>query len=298
MSYLRLSTKQDRTEARDYQFNKLIESGYNKEEYKTLIIFTSDKDLTLKSFWGTSAKHSDFIKFRTIERMQEKATELKQSADRREIYKEEQKEKNKGHKSSHAATAAAIKEELKKAFPNTKFSVKSSSFAGGNDVCVNWDNGQTVKQVEEITRKYQYGSFNGMEDIYEYTNNREDIPQAKYVSENRHISEELTKEVENELMKVCKFSPEQIADYRDNPNQLARRIIYNTEIPASYKSLSITTNKDGFVRWEEHFNLIFEVEQIEKKEPTAEQTEVNRVNRNKRQGTNSGLLGKKFCCNW
>jgi hypothetical protein len=32
-----------------------------------------------------------------------------------------------------------------------------------------------------MTDKYQYGHFNGMEDIYEYSNNNDAIPQTKYL---------------------------------------------------------------------------------------------------------------------
>ena len=103
---------------------------------------------------------------------------MKATADRREAWKAEQKEKNKGKKSSHAAAAAAIKAELAKAFPHVKFSVRSDSFSMGNSVDISWQNGPTVAQVEAISGKYQYGHFNGMEDIYETTNYRDDIPQA------------------------------------------------------------------------------------------------------------------------
>ena len=49
------------------------------------------------------------------------------------------------------------------------------------------------EKVNEIIKKYQYGHFNGMEDIYEYSNSRDDIPQAKFVFVNRTMSE-LTKQ--------------------------------------------------------------------------------------------------------
>ena len=38
--------------------------------------------------------------------------------------------------------------------------------------------------AEKIVSKYQYGHFDGMNDIYEYSNSREDIPQAKYIHVN------------------------------------------------------------------------------------------------------------------
>lgn len=92
--------------------------------------------------------------------------------------------------SSHASTAKAIRQELKNIFPAVKFSVTSESFSMGDAVRIRWTDGPTVEQVEKITGKYQYGTFNGMEDMYESTNCRDDIPQTKYVSTRRDFSEE------------------------------------------------------------------------------------------------------------
>jgi hypothetical protein len=87
-----------------------------------------------------------------------------------------------------AKAAKAIKQELKKAFPKVKFSVKSESFSMGDAVRVNWEDGPTSDRVNAITAKYQYGTFNGMEDIYENSNDRDDIPQTKFVSLSRDMS--------------------------------------------------------------------------------------------------------------
>ena len=100
-----------------------------------------------------------------------------------------------------AKTASAIKSELKKAFPRIKFRVRSSNFAGGDSVSIRYENGVPYKEIEKITDKYQYGNFNGMEDIYESDNRREDIPQAKYVQVSRHITENKRKEAKKDIMK-------------------------------------------------------------------------------------------------
>ncbi len=95
-------------------------------------------------------------------------------------------------KSEQAKAAKAIKQELKKEFPTVKFSVKSESFSMGDAVRVNWEDGPTSKQVDSITAKYQYSSFNSMEDMSENTNCRNDIPQTKYVTLSRDFSEAAT----------------------------------------------------------------------------------------------------------
>ena len=92
--------------------------------------------------------------------------------------------------STQAAAAKAIRKELKAAFPSIKFSIRSESFAGGDAVRIGWTDGPTTDKVTDITRKYQYGHFDGMIDLYENSNNRDDIPQVKYVQESRHYSEE------------------------------------------------------------------------------------------------------------
>lgn len=92
-------------------------------------------------------------------------------------------------KTGAVLTAQAIRQELKTAFPQIKFRVTSKSYSGGDSVDIDWTDGVTTKEVEAITNKYQYGNFNGMEDIYEYSNSRNDIPQAKYIFANRSASE-------------------------------------------------------------------------------------------------------------
>jgi hypothetical protein len=93
--------------------------------------------------------------------------------------------------STQAACAKAIRKELKAAFPSIKFSIRSESFAGGDAVRIGWTDGPTTKQIDEITGKYQYGHFDGMIDMYENSNSRDDIPQAKYVQTSRSYSEEM-----------------------------------------------------------------------------------------------------------
>lgn len=238
-----LVTKEDREKSRAYQFTNLIQSGYIQTNYKNLVIFTNSETLLLKTFWGTAAKHTDFIRYRTAERMAEKVEELKRSADSREQYAAEQKERNKGKKSGHAAASAAIKEELKKVFPDTKFSVKSEGYSGGNSVRISWNDGPTNEQVTEFTAKYQFGSFNGMEDIYEYTNSRSDIPQAKYVSESRGMSDEakaILQPIADEMFEGFKKDNDDFKPYNCwDAGQFLYRIFSKVSFPAGAKPTGI-----------------------------------------------------------
>ena len=270
---MRNNTKEAREASRAAQFAYLIKNGYEQTDYKNLVVFTHPTEFILKSFWGTAANHSDFIRYRTAEQMNNKIVELKATADRREAWKAEQKEKNKGKSSSHAAASAAIKAELAKAFPHVKFSVRSSSFAGGNSVDISWTDGATVEQVEAISDKYQYGSFNGMEDIYEYTNRRDDIPQAKYVSEQREISQTIKDEVKAQLMTLKKYSEKQLNDWRSAPEEEARNILYNTAIPAIFNNLRVIVNPDSKTH-DDYFCIVFDgVPHTEQKTETATRPE-------------------------
>lgn len=98
-------------------------------------------------------------------------------------------------KTTHAAAAQAIRQDLKKAFPGVKFKVRSSSFSMGNSVDVDWIDGPTRDEVNRIIGRYQYGHFDGMQDLYEYSNRRNDLPQAKFVSGNRSMSEAVRAEL-------------------------------------------------------------------------------------------------------
>jgi hypothetical protein len=90
--------------------------------------------------------------------------------------------------SSQAQTAKMIRAKLKAAYPQIPFRVTSTSFAGGNAVDIEWTDGPTTKAVDAIAGDHEYGRFDGMIDLYEYDNCRDDIPQAKYVQTRRNTS--------------------------------------------------------------------------------------------------------------
>ena len=96
------------------------------------------------------------------------------------------------NKGGNVLAAKNIRIELARAFPGQKFSVRSSSFSMGNDVQVGWVDGPTSKEVEAIVGKYQYGHFNGMEDIYEYNHSVfcNLFGRTKYANTSRSLSDE------------------------------------------------------------------------------------------------------------
>lgn len=81
-------------------------------------------------------------------------------------------------KTSVALCAQAIRKDLKTAYPQTKFSVKSKSYSGGDSIDVSYT--QTLadpreKEVRALLAKYQEGHFDGMTDMYEYNTDRGDL---------------------------------------------------------------------------------------------------------------------------
>lgn len=112
-------------------------------------------------------------------------------------------------KTTAALTAKAIKAELKSVFPAVKFRITSKTYSGGCSVSVSWVDGPNEKTIDEIVNKYEYGHFNGMEDLYEYDNVRKDIPQVKYLFTHRDMSEgvksKLTQIIESTYGNLEKF---------------------------------------------------------------------------------------------
>jgi hypothetical protein len=94
-------------------------------------------------------------------------------------------------KTQAAQTAQLIRKDLKEFFPKIKFTVKSDSYAGGDAVRISFiDSPYLTSEVESKLKKYQYGRFNGMEDIYENSNSIDGLPQVKFIQVQRNKSEE------------------------------------------------------------------------------------------------------------
>lgn len=66
---------------------------------------------------------------------------------------------------SCAETAKIIRCELKKKFPGQKFSVRSDVYSMGASIDVRWENGVSLKAVEEVVKKYESSGFDGSIDL-------------------------------------------------------------------------------------------------------------------------------------
>lgn len=90
--------------------------------------------------------------------------------------------------STQARAAANLKEQLNRTFPGIQFSVKSSSFSMGDSVSCKWSMGPTDEQVNEIAKQYQYGSFDGMQDMYVSDSSVERKAHAMVLGESKYVS--------------------------------------------------------------------------------------------------------------
>jgi hypothetical protein len=83
--------------------------------------------------------------------------------------------------STAAEAAKQIRAKLKAQGISAR--VRSENYAGGNSINVDLvdELPATVKAIESFCSQFQYGHFDGMQDLYEYSNRNDDIPQVKYL---------------------------------------------------------------------------------------------------------------------
>ncbi len=68
-----------------------------------------------------------------------------------------------------ADTAKLIRKALAGEFPGVKFSVRSSTYAGGASIRVGWTDGPTGKQVDNVVGVFAGADFDGMIDLKTHT---------------------------------------------------------------------------------------------------------------------------------
>lgn len=68
----------------------------------------------------------------------------------------------------HKTVGKNIRTELKRNFPETKFSVRYDSFTGGNEYSITWTDGPTRDAVEKIVDKYQDSHSDYTGDYFDY----------------------------------------------------------------------------------------------------------------------------------
>jgi hypothetical protein len=238
----RLTPKADRLVLQGARIESLENRGYGKEVYNDLFILTQQEDrcFLVEIFKGTAAHPILNSRYREASYGLKTIEQYKSSNDRIAAYKKERKANK--TLSTAANAAAAIRGELKEAFPGIKFSVTSSNYSMGNSVRIDWEDGPTTEMVRDITDKYQQGRFDGMTDMYEYSNDRDDIPQAKYVQVSRFMSEATRAAVE------AGVSEAYATDADHEKSQLVYRIFSAHYLPAGAVVKGIKRTLIGHLR--------------------------------------------------
>ena len=123
--------------------------------------------------------------------------------------------------SSHAHAAKLIRAEMKRR--GYKASVRSSSYSMGSSVHVDVHADLRPEERDELESwcgQFQEGHFDGMIDLYEYSNRRDDIPQVKFV-----------------FVRVV---------YSQKVRDAARAMTYRDEDNSSAERLALTSNYGNF----------------------------------------------------
>lgn len=265
--------KENRIKERETWIKYDLEKGFERIDYLNAIILinrTPDQKgkYYLKAYTGTRSNHDFYYSFRTLERLNEYFEKYKKDLESRKEYEEKRKKEGK-NKSSQAQAAAAIRKDLKKHFPTVKFSVTSEGFSMGDAVRVSWVNGCTENQVKEIISKYQYGHFDGMQDMYISSNRIEGLPQTKYLSTTRTISDDI-KEPFMDLLRSVEWGNEPPHNWEYTT---AMRFFAKTEIPTNGQNIKVVKNpniKSGAAD-EDLYLLSYDLPQGEKAQLKAEQ---------------------------
>ena len=188
----RLITKADRAAARHIPPNSTAVPHPRGAD--VAIVYTTDRELNTPqkgpemhysavAYRGTAAHAAWNFYYRTPEQRAAKIAEFFGECDRAENYRAERRQQRKAETSpfatpaapgaepvrlSTAATAQEVRATLAKAYPNTKFSVRSSEYSMGSSVDVHWTDGPTAAQVDAILDCFECAGFDGMTDSKTY----------------------------------------------------------------------------------------------------------------------------------
>lgn len=97
--------------------------------------------------------------------------------------------------SDYAAAAKQIRVWLKAQGIAARVNSEGYSMGSSVRVYIQDQNPEVRAKVEMFAKQYQYGNFDGMQDLYEYSNVNKNLPQAKFVFVNNEISDAMRQEV-------------------------------------------------------------------------------------------------------
>ena len=177
---MKLTTKQQRDETRQYLFNKHIEAGFLRETYKGLEIFTKEEygKYYAHVYLGNSTKDINKYCYRDPERLEAAISEFKRSYDMREEWKANKTKNDKltaaeaEKKAANGETVEAstrkstilLKKYIKEKY-NIECNIKSESFSGGNSLNISYKFGCDDENLSDIKTALCDSGFDGMQDL-------------------------------------------------------------------------------------------------------------------------------------
>lgn len=149
-----------------------------------------------------------------------------------------------------AETASFVREALKKAFPNQKFSVRSKVYSGGASITIHWLDGVTEFEVKQVVSRFEGATFDGMIDLksnvyYNDENGTNVSYGADYIFCNRDYSKELTLKLAAQVANFESIDlPEMNAwEWFDNNIQLKDGQTFTTRLNEARYCYSATAEK-------------------------------------------------------
>lgn len=103
-------------------------------------------------------------------------------------------------KSVPAQAAAMIRQYMKANGIAGKVRSESYSMGSSVNVYVQDLSPEASQSLKEYASQFQYGNFDGMQDLYEYNNRNEELPQVKFVFVNNEISSEMAQIIWNFML--------------------------------------------------------------------------------------------------
>lgn len=97
--------------------------------------------------------------------------------------------------SNHAAAAKMIRQYMKANGFVGRVNAEAYSMGSSVRVYVQDLPPARLEELENYAGQFEYGHFDGMIDLYEYSNVREDIPQVRFVFVNNEISAEMRQRI-------------------------------------------------------------------------------------------------------
>jgi hypothetical protein len=144
--------------------------------------------------------------------------------------------------STVAECAKLIRQDLKKHYPLTKFSVRSENYSMGNSIRVAWEDGANTEEIRAKLNKYEGGKFDGMTDSYTYHSNPDNMPRTKYLFLDHSFSEE-------RLQKAFNYFKTVFPEWENESLDSSSREVYGTN-PRCF--LRGYLEKGSAYRWIKH----------------------------------------------